>query len=86
MATHKIENICAPKLTCPRRSRRCRESQNPLFFLPLIISRTTTPKLKTSDFIEKDPCTAYSGGIYPLQQKTLKLVKKKDIRRGCDCT
>jgi hypothetical protein len=63
------------KLTCPRRLRRRRGSQNPLFFLPLIISRTTTPKLKTSDFIEKDPFTAYSGGIYPLQEKTLKLGK-----------
>ena len=37
-----------------------------LFFRPLIISNTSTPKLKTSDFIENCPCIAYSGGIYPL--------------------
>ena len=38
----------------------------PLFFWPLTISRTNTPKLKTSDFTENCPCIAYSGAIYPL--------------------
>ena len=37
-----------------------------LFFRPLIISNTSTPKLQTSDFTENCPCIAYSGDIYPL--------------------
>ncbi len=34
-----------------------------VLFLPLTISSRMTPKLNTSDFVEKRPCTAYSGDI-----------------------
>lgn len=33
------------------------------FFCPLISSRTTTPKLKTSAFLERLPCMRYSGAM-----------------------
>jgi hypothetical protein len=33
--------------------------------LPLISSKRTTPKLKTSDFKEALPIIAYSGAKYP---------------------
>jgi hypothetical protein len=36
---------------------------NQNFFFPAMISRTRTPKLNTSDFIEKRPSEAYSGAI-----------------------
>ncbi|KAI5605846.1 hypothetical protein BDE02_01G380200 [Populus trichocarpa] len=42
----------------------------PWIFLPLTISRSKTPKLKTSDFTEKMPSMTYSGDIYPLDGKT----------------
>ena len=50
-------------LTCPRRLRLWSGWQNPLFLLPLTISNTKTPKLYTSDFTEKSPSIAYSGGM-----------------------
>jgi len=34
-----------------------------------MISRTRTPKLKTSDFTENNPSIAYSGAMYPLKEK-----------------
>jgi hypothetical protein len=42
----------------------------PRFFLPLTISRTSTPKLNTSDLTEKMPSMAYSGDMYPLRVGT----------------
>jgi len=33
-----------------------------------MISRTRTPKLKTSDFTENTPCITYSGAMYPLKE------------------
>lgn len=50
-------------LTCPRRFSWCSVWKKPLFFLPLTISKRMTPKLKTSDFNEKHPSSAYSGDI-----------------------
>jgi hypothetical protein len=35
----------------------------PEFFFPLRISRIKTPKLNTSDLIEKRPSEAYSGAM-----------------------
>ncbi|KAJ0508231.1 hypothetical protein HanIR_Chr11g0514941 [Helianthus annuus] len=52
-----------PKLTCPTRLLQCSLWTNPLFFSPLTISSTNTPKLYTSDFIEKTPPPAYSGAM-----------------------
>lgn len=37
--------------------------KKPVFFLPLAISNSKTPKLTTSDFTEKRPSRAYSGDI-----------------------
>ena len=34
-----------------------------------MISRSRTPKLNTSDLIEKRPSEAYSGAMYPLKKK-----------------
>ena len=45
--------------------------EEPVFFIPLIISRTTTPKAKTSDLIENNPFNAYSGDMYPLRNSNL---------------
>jgi hypothetical protein len=61
-------------LTCPRRLWQWSGWENPLFFFPLIISKTKTPKLKTSDFNEKRPSTAYSGDMYPLPKN---IIRKK---------
>jgi len=36
--------------------------------LPLMISRTSTPKLYTSAFLVSCPSTKYSGAKYPLQR------------------
>jgi hypothetical protein len=47
----------------------------PEFRFPLRISRTRTPKLKTSDLIEKMPSEAYSGAIYPLKMDLTYMLK-----------
>ena len=50
-------------LTCPKRLWRWSGWKNFLFFLPLTISKISTPKLNTSDFTENVPSTAYSGDM-----------------------
>lgn len=50
-------------LTCPIRLWRWPGWRKPLFILPLTISTRSTPRLKTSDFIEIVPSLAYSGDI-----------------------
>ncbi len=57
-------------LTQLRRSSIFSPLRKQLFFYPHTISRTDTPKLKTSDFTEKCPWIAYFGAIYPLHEKT----------------
>ena len=44
------------------------QSLLPEFLFPLRISRMITPKLNTSDLMEKRPSEAYSGAIQPLKQ------------------
>ena len=36
---------------------------NPAFLMPVMISRSRTPKLNTSDLMEKRPSEAYSGAM-----------------------
>ena len=50
-------------LTCPTRLWWWSRWKNFLFFMPLTISNISTPKLKTSDFTENLPSTAYSGDM-----------------------
>lgn len=56
------------KHTYARSVWACPVRWKPLFLLPLMISSTITPKLKTSDFTENSPSIAYSGAMYPLFQ------------------
>ena len=56
------------KLTYDRRLRPIPERWKPAFFLPVMISSKTTPKLKTSDLLEYSPSIAYSGAMYPLSR------------------
>ena len=51
------------KLTYPMRLMKSPHWWLPEFRFPLSISRTTTPKLNTSDLIEKMPSEAYSGAM-----------------------
>jgi hypothetical protein len=51
------------RLTNPTRLREHSLWLKLLFLLPLTISSSKTPKLYTSDFSEKSPSIAYSGGI-----------------------
>lgn len=51
------------KLTRMRRSSPLLSRVMVLLFLPLTISRSMTPKLKTSDFTEKTMFFIYSGEI-----------------------
>lgn len=44
-----------------------------------MISSNSTPKPKTSDFMEYRPSIAYSGAIYPLQNR---IVKHANIWKG----
>ena len=54
------------QLTCPIKFREGLPFSQSVFLLPAIISRSKTPKLNTSDFVEYRPSIAYSGDIYPL--------------------
>jgi len=53
-----------------------------------MISRTSTPKLKTSDFIENNPSIAYSEPCSHCMIKiniTLLSLSKKNIQQGIEC-
>ena len=57
--------------------------QASVFLLPVTISRTRTPKLYTSSLTERCPMTAYSGAMYPLQDKTILLGRMVDVGSSC---
>ena len=50
-------------LTYPSKFNEQLGSKKVVFLLPLMISSIITPKLNTSDLVEKTPCTVYSGDI-----------------------
>lgn len=56
------------ELTYPRRLNGISSFQKLATFCPHMISNSSTPKLKTSDFSENLPLMAYSGAIYPLRR------------------
>lgn len=65
-----LKSILAVKdlvLTHSRMYRWSAGSLKAMFFRPLMISRTKTPKLNTSAFSDTWPKLAYSGDRYPLK-------------------
>jgi len=47
--------------------------------VPLMISRSSTPKLKTSDLTEQTPSEAYSGAMYPLDDNIYNTITEVNI-------
>lgn len=69
-------------LTRAKRSIDCSELKNAQLLLPVMISRTKTPKLYTSDLVEYCPRMTYSGAIYPLQEDLMYSIMADAVNNG----